>query len=337
MLGVVDACEIGALERLKRDVLFFDKVIICNISALRDSTIDPAAIATNLEEFGYLCETPHFTDKTILDRVSTSWKTFEEADKYFEHSYYVERLNAAASELNHLHMLRNLGKSSIELAHRLERARRLYSSYSTRLEAELRRNEENEAVITCDSFSYDEQSLASSMSQAEVLKLSLKSVPLPGPSHPWEEIFDLKRDKAFQEKLLKLRVWCHQVSRNSNDPKIIEEYVLDSLADYEAYLRALNLKFQSTLLQEIIVGGAEIVEDFMKLRIGKLAARCFSAQKFRADMMLSEMKAPGRSVAVLTQLRKRFTAEPPSAAEYAPLRSYPRRNPTVFVPSGFHG
>jgi hypothetical protein len=55
-----------------------------------------------------------------------------------------------------------------------------------------------------------------------------------------------------------------------------------------------------------VAQGAELVEDLLKLRFGKIAGKLFSATKTKADMTLSEMKAPGRELSIVTHLNERL-------------------------------
>jgi hypothetical protein len=145
-----------------------------------------------------------------------------------------------------------------------------------------------------------------SLSTGSVIQLAIKRVLIPDERTSWEDIFALKQDQGLQDRARKLRLWASKTARSETSLAVVEEQIADLLSDYETYLRAHKLKYTTMTLGAIVAQGAELIEDMAKLRFGKLADKLFSVTKSKAEMTLSEMKAPGRELSIVTFLNERL-------------------------------
>ena len=67
-----------------------------------------------------------------------------------------------------------------------------------------------------------------------------------------------------------------------------------------------KLKVQKGILETVIVGAAEALENFAKMKWSKLAQMPFDVSKKRVELLSAEFSAPGREIAYLEHAKSTF-------------------------------
>jgi hypothetical protein len=67
-----------------------------------------------------------------------------------------------------------------------------------------------------------------------------------------------------------------------------------------------QMKTKTGVLEIVVTTGAEIAEDLVKFRWGKLAKAPFTITHKKIDLLQAEMKAPGREIAYVVKAKKTF-------------------------------
>ncbi len=282
----------------KRSILFYDQMLLMqaprSIYEWREGPYSKKRYHAYADEMEFLLETPHFLPPDKLSGIPVQGET-------------AASLRAAIRETNA--QARAALPDDGGLTVPFEEFARLHSlgaSLETRLAAESLTSMGQPAISAYTVPRIARGATSSSLVAGDVIRLAIDKVMIPDESTSWEDILALKADKDLQERARKLRLWAVKIAKSENSIALAEEHVADLLADYERFLRAHRLKYGYTTLEAVITQSAEFLEDLLKLRVAKLASRFFSVNKTKADMTLSELKAPGRELSLVTSINDRF-------------------------------
>jgi len=138
----------------------------------------------------------------------------------------------------------------------------------------------------------------------EVLRVILKKIPTIDESVTWERLIDFKKDSDSMTKFLALRNWMIDISRSQYSGKEIEEKFEYLLNEYEQHLKLHQLKYNSGILETIIVTGAELLETLATFKWSETVKLAFNILKDNVEMMEAEMNTPGREVAYISKINK---------------------------------
>lgn len=308
MLGICNGPRLvtQGLGSLKRDLLFFDKLVLLGgqqlIISLRagPSKRNYRRLADEVE---YLLETSFFaassSSKVVYDihlpNESLQSDSFQQAKLwYWQIEEVRNRLKAESQQ-----------KRSQRLRQKLTSLRDMQISLITRLEAE-RLNDEGQLATSNEYLPIDILGKPFTACAGDVIQLSIKSVPLPDDGVAWEDIFALRMDQEVVDRARKLRLWAIDQAQSDMPLSHLEEKIADLLADYERSLKAHKVKYKSSTMRSIVVGAAGVLEDLAKLRLEKATDRFFSLRTSKADMLLAEASAPGRELSLVTLLREKL-------------------------------
>lgn len=300
MIGVDDRSQTLASSPsdYKRDILFFDGMLLMHSTAAinewRYGAHNLAKYQAFADEMEFLLESPYFFPSDRLAGVPISGPAVEEIGTALRE--VDERLQVALPPNSGLTV-------PIEEFSQLQGLR---ASLSTRLAAASLTNHGTHAVSAHTMPLIAQGAPVQSLSAGNVLHLAIKRVLIPEERTSCEDIFALKQDINLQDRARKLRLWASKTAKSETSLALVEEQLADLLSDYETHLRARKLKYTTMTLGAVVAQGAELIEDVVKLRLGKLAEKLFSATKTRADMTLSEMKAPGRELSIVTHLNEKL-------------------------------
>lgn len=319
MLGINDAGSYlnNGLSSLKRDILFFDKIALtgCNnvIKMGRHLGGCNLDVSNDLE---FILDTSYFEvqrDDDLFDHISNA-NTDEK--KYFN-QILNELLESSANIIDRKYKTSawidigfNIDKYKTFSLSRAEmdevsRQSELHSSLFLRaIVAKLQVNGLN-AVSTYRIPPWTEK-IEPKLNVAEVLGLAIERVPVPDDNVPWQDILDMKEDRDLADRARKLRLWATKIAGSESSLASADEQISDLLADYSRYLAAHKIKTSSTILEAVVVGTAGMLEDLVKLKFEKIAQRIFSYRKFHAEVLMSELKAPGRELSIVTTLQDRL-------------------------------
>jgi hypothetical protein len=139
-----------------------------------------------------------------------------------------------------------------------------------------------------------------------VLQLVLNQFPIPDDSVAWEQILEFREDEEATIARRRLRRWInHMTTTQTSGKELIQEleYLLD---EYHSHMRLHHMKTNRSVLESVIVGGAEVLENIAKFRFGKLANSIFALREQKVALLEAERSAPGREVAYIAQTRNAF-------------------------------
>lgn len=140
----------------------------------------------------------------------------------------------------------------------------------------------------------------------DVIDITINHLPIPDDSTSWEQIIDFRNDPDTEKKFLDLRNWMNEIARAKLTPLEIEQKLEWLLKEYREHLKVHHMKTNASTLETIIVTGAEIAENLVKLQFGKLAKGLFSLRHRKLALLEGELKSPGREIAFISKARETF-------------------------------
>lgn len=166
-------------------------------------------------------------------------------------------------------------------------------------------------VDICDAYPiYMNQTLFSKEfveGKTNVLRIVIERLPIPDDSTPWEQIIDYRNDSETKSKFLALKDWMNEMVKAEMSLPEIEDKLEYLLNQYENHMKLHKLKYHAGVLESIIILGSEIIEDLIRLKIGKVTKSLFSLKQRKLNLLEAELKAPGRSVAYILRTQMAFS------------------------------
>jgi hypothetical protein len=135
----------------------------------------------------------------------------------------------------------------------------------------------------------------------QVLAVVLKRFPDPRPDLPLEDVVAFKRDPETQYKFAKLWHWMQKVATNSGGPRELEEELDWLLTDYGHHVQQMSQQVRTDKLKTWITVPAEMLENIIKLKFGKIASRLLDLRSARIAAHDEELKAPGNEIAYIKE------------------------------------
>lgn len=129
-------------------------------------------------------------------------------------------------------------------------------------------------------------------------QISIQQLHIPDRRTPWEELISLKADREFQNRRNRLFLYCAELTSLSLTPSEVQAAVQESLFEYNSYMEKLA-KTKTVNFAMTIIAAAEVVEEIVKFRLGKLTARFLDARGRQLEFAEKELQAPGRQVSAL--------------------------------------
>lgn len=309
MLGICDGTRVigPGSGSLKRDLLFFDKLILLGGSEAAATLRSLSKLAEHREladELEYLLDTPFFEsaiDNDAMRRIKNP-STEEEESINLD----IEWLMLREQEVTTLRQEMSNNTPDRKKLEKIMGLRQEQVNMLTRLAA-IRRSRRGLLAVSNEPMPSERVSPRRSSVVSDVIQVSINMVPVPDDLTPWEDIFAIKEDKDVSERARKLRLWAIDQDGSQTPLAHLAEKMADMVSDYERVLGAHRIKCRSSLLRSVVVGAAGMLEDLVKFRFEKAADRIFSAKISKADMLLAEAAAPGRELSLVTVLRDKLT------------------------------
>jgi hypothetical protein len=124
---------------------------------------------------------------------------------------------------------------------------------------------------------------------------------------PWEDVFAFRTEDRTQHLIRSLRHWIRKTVAEEWSQAELEDEVRELIYAYEGHLRAARLSGGKGILTCVITGTAELAEDVIKLRLAKIAKLVSAMIDYKTRLLEAELQAPGRELALIPELKKRFS------------------------------
>lgn len=145
------------------------------------------------------------------------------------------------------------------------------------------------------------------LTKTNVINLIVEQMPIPDDQTPWENIFEFKSNSDNKGRFSGMRTWVNKtINSGLSEPEIRDELEY-LLYQYKKSLELHKIKHHSGVLQTIIVGTSEIIENVIKLKFSNVAKGLFSAHQSKADLLNAELTAPGNELSYIYKAREAFS------------------------------
>ncbi len=142
--------------------------------------------------------------------------------------------------------------------------------------------------------------------QSKVLEVVLEKLPIPNESINWQQIIEYRSDPDSRGKFNALRSWMQDIARKDYSKKEIEERIEHLIYEYEKHLTFHKLKYNHSKLRVFVTTTLDVFENTIKLKWGEVAKTLFSIKEKKYDLLQSEMTAPGKEIAYLSNTNSSF-------------------------------
>lgn len=136
----------------------------------------------------------------------------------------------------------------------------------------------------------------------------IKELPQLDTRAPWEDVFGFRQEERTQHYTRSLRRWARKVVAEDWTAAELEDEIKELVYEYERHMRASKISGAKEALEIVITGAAELAEDVIKLRLGKLAKLASAILNRRAALLREEFTAPGRELALIPEIKRAFPA-----------------------------
>lgn len=136
----------------------------------------------------------------------------------------------------------------------------------------------------------------------QVYNLILNNIPLPNAKNSFEDILNFKEDTNAQTSALALRNWITDISYSTYNIDEIEEKFRHLLNQYEKSIKLHKLKTENSIIETIVVGGSEILENLAKLQFSNVAQKFFKHKNDNIELMELEMNTVGNELSFISKI-----------------------------------
>jgi len=147
----------------------------------------------------------------------------------------------------------------------------------------------------------------------EVVEISLKALPMPNYSTPWEQIIEYRSDPDSKIKFSRLRNWMSKVAQKKNSPTEVEEECATLIDEYKQHMETHKIKTTLDTLKTIVVaeiglftGGWLAGMGTLPGLVGMVANPLYSIKQRRTELTAAELKAPGKELAYIVKSNESF-------------------------------
>jgi len=291
MATTVGVLPVYDLDNLKRYSLLFDELFISapftSVSAMGFDGADPLQYVRSTvtrDELDWLTDSGLLVDYTRVIREELQRSTDGEHNVYAHDAFKLLTAPTLASTLQS-----DLASSQMRITLGQLIARRDASALQSA----------GVSAATVTSSAKEVNTKEKLLRKEQVLSCILRQLPSPSDITPWQDIMEFKRDPLAREAYLRLRHWVNRVVSQTNPVHEVEEELEYLLSEYANHLKLHSIKSRKSILEVIIVGVANVVEDTIKLKFGALAKGLFDLKQQRIALSEAEQKAPGREVAFI--------------------------------------
>ena len=141
---------------------------------------------------------------------------------------------------------------------------------------------------------------------SNIINIVIDAMPIVHPETPLEHIIEFKQNEENYNRFVNLRNWVTEMLHSDLSENEIKEKLEFLINEYERYLKLHKIKYGRGLFKTVVLGGAEMIENIIKFKLKDIAQGIFSVTEQNAELMLSELDAPGREISYLLKANKSF-------------------------------
>lgn len=146
----------------------------------------------------------------------------------------------------------------------------------------------------------------SNATPSEVIQIVFSNFPTPSEHTPWEQILEYREDPDSRATFLALRNWMNETIRANLPPTEIAENLEYLLSEYQRHLKLHKMKATSGIIETVVVSGAQIAENLVRLKFSDIAKIPFAAKHRKLALYEGELTLPGHELAYILKTQEVF-------------------------------
>jgi hypothetical protein len=178
--------------------------------------------------------------------------------------------------------------------------RRMYESLLLRRNAALLRQAGLSDVAVVGRLYHEPQNIEH---QSPLWKVVISEMPLLDSHASWPDVLDFRMEDRTQHLARSLRRWARKIVSESWTEGELQDEIRELLYEYENHLRIARMGANRGVLEFLITGTADLIEDIMKLRLGRIGKLASVLRERKVKLLQEEAHAPGRELALLSELK----------------------------------
>lgn len=134
----------------------------------------------------------------------------------------------------------------------------------------------------------------------------LKEMPQLDTRASWQDVLDFRQEEHTQHLIRSLRRWVRKAVSEEWTLAELQDEIRELTYDYENHLRIARMSTQKGFFEFLVTGAADLAENVVKLRFSKIGQLASVIRNRKVKLLGEEAEAPGREIALITEIRKRF-------------------------------
>jgi hypothetical protein len=151
-------------------------------------------------------------------------------------------------------------------------------------------------------LAYESVDLYETRKQA-VYNFIIEDIPLPSADNPFEKILEFKQDEESSASLVALRNWISEVSKSNLNTSEIEEKYFYLKNRYDKSLKLHKMKTENNMIETVIIGGAEILENIARLKFSEVAKKVFKHKNDTIELIEKELSTEGNQLSYISKIQ----------------------------------
>lgn len=139
-----------------------------------------------------------------------------------------------------------------------------------------------------------------------VWKVVFKEMPQLDTRASWQDVLAFRSEEHTQHLVRSLRRWVRKAVAEEWTEAALEDEVRELVYDYENHLRIARMGAQKGFFEFLVTGASDVVENVVKLRFSKIGEIASVMRNRKVKLLEEEARAPGREIALITEMKKRF-------------------------------
>jgi hypothetical protein len=139
-----------------------------------------------------------------------------------------------------------------------------------------------------------------------VIKFILNQMPEPADDISWEQLLDFRNDLDTKAKYYSLVEWINQVSKDNLEPSEFEDKYNHLYHDYLNQFRIHKVKHKGSVIEILVNGAAEFLENALRLKFSKITNSFFQLFKDETTLIEGEQNINGRELAYIHKINQTF-------------------------------
>jgi len=140
-----------------------------------------------------------------------------------------------------------------------------------------------------------------------VWKVVIAEMPLLNLQVPWRDVLDFRNDGQTQHLSRSLRRWVRKTVSENLSPAQLEDEMRYLICEYEKQVKIAGMKADIAALEFMIPHDANVDSQMVEQNFSRLSGLAnIIIQNRKLELLDAEIKATGRELALIPQLRKRF-------------------------------